>query len=41
MMGPLPEETERLLAATAEGALETKIKRVQLLRVDRKVLAVT
>ncbi len=41
MMGPRLEETERLLVVTAEGVLETKVKRVQLLRVDRKVLAAT
>ena len=39
MMGALLEETECLLAATAEGALETKVKKVELKEINRKALA--
>jgi len=39
MMGALLEETECLLAATAEDVLRTKIRRVELLEVNRKALA--
>jgi len=38
MMGALLEETECLLAATAEDVLKTKIRRVELLDVNRKAL---
>jgi len=39
MMGALLEDTECLLPATAEGVLKTKIKRVELMEVNRKALA--
>ncbi|MBI1741352.1 MAG: 2-oxoacid:acceptor oxidoreductase family protein [Acidobacteriales bacterium] len=39
MLGALLEETECLLAATAEGVLKTKIKRVAMMEVNRKALA--
>ena len=39
MMGALLEETECLLAATAEGVLKTKIKKVEMLELNRKALA--
>jgi 2-oxoisovalerate ferredoxin oxidoreductase beta subunit len=39
MMGALLEETECLLPATAEGVLKSKIKRVELMEVNRKALA--
>jgi len=39
MMGALLEETECLLAATAEGVLQTKIKKVAMLEINRKALA--
>jgi len=39
MMGALLEETECLLTATAEDVLKTKIRRVELLDVNRKALA--
>ena len=39
MMGALLEETECLLAATAEGVLETKVKKVELKEINRKALA--
>ncbi len=39
MMGALLEETECLLAATAEGVLETKVKKVALKEINRKALA--
>ena len=39
MMGALLEETECLLAATAEGVLKTKIKKVEMMDVNRKALA--
>jgi 2-oxoisovalerate ferredoxin oxidoreductase beta subunit len=39
MMGALLEETECLLAATADGVLESKVKRVELREVNRKALA--
>ena len=39
MMGALLEETECLLAATAEGVLQSKIKRVEMMEVNRKALA--
>ncbi len=39
MLGALLEETECLLAATAEGVLETKVKKVELKEVNRKALA--
>lgn len=39
MMGALLEETECLLAATAEGVLKAKIRRVELMEVNRKALA--
>jgi 2-oxoisovalerate ferredoxin oxidoreductase beta subunit len=39
MMGALLEETECLLGETAEGVLKTKIKRIELLEVNRKALA--
>ncbi len=38
MMGALLEETECLSAATAMGVLETKIKKVDLLELDRQAL---
>ncbi len=39
MLGALLEETECLLNATAEGVLGTKIKKVELMEVNRKALA--
>lgn len=39
MMGALLEETECLLTATAEGVLETKVKKVALKEINRKALA--
>ena len=39
MMGALLEETECLLPATAEGVLATKIKKVELMEINRKALA--
>ncbi len=39
LMGALLEETECLLAATATGVLETKVKRVELKEVNRKAMA--
>jgi len=39
LMGALLEETECLLPATAEGVLTTKIKKVELMDVNRKALA--
>jgi 2-oxoisovalerate ferredoxin oxidoreductase beta subunit len=39
MMGALLEETECLLAATAEGVLKTKVKKVEMLEINRKALA--
>jgi len=39
LMGALLEETECLFAATAEGVLETKVKRVELKEINRKALA--
>ena len=39
MMGALLEETECLLAATAEGVLQTKIKKVEMMDINRKALA--
>jgi 2-oxoisovalerate ferredoxin oxidoreductase beta subunit len=39
MLGALVEETECLLAATAEGVLKTKIKKVEMMEVNRKALA--
>ena len=39
MMGALLEETECLLTATADGVLESKVKRVELKEVNRKALA--
>jgi 2-oxoisovalerate ferredoxin oxidoreductase beta subunit len=38
LMGALLEETECLLPATAMGVLETKIKKLDLLELDRKAL---
>jgi 2-oxoisovalerate ferredoxin oxidoreductase beta subunit len=38
LMGALLEETECLLSATAMGVLETKIKKVDLLEIDRQAL---
>jgi Pyruvate/2-oxoacid:ferredoxin oxidoreductase gamma subunit len=40
MMGALLEETECLLAATADGVLKSKIRRVELMEANRKALAV-
>src|SRR6266576_922702 len=40
LMGALLEETECLSPATAMGVLETKIKKVDLLEIDRQALAV-
>ena len=40
MMGALLEETECLLTSTADDVLKTKIRRVELLEVNRKALAV-
>jgi 2-oxoisovalerate ferredoxin oxidoreductase beta subunit len=39
MMGALLEETECLLPATADGVLETKVKKVALKEINRKALA--
>ena len=39
MLGALLEETECLLPATAEGVLETKVKKAELKEVNRKALA--
>lgn len=39
MMGALLEETECLSPAAAMGVLETKIKKVDLLEIDRLALA--
>jgi 2-oxoisovalerate ferredoxin oxidoreductase beta subunit len=39
LLGALLEETECLLAATATGILETKVKRVEMMEVNRKALA--
>ncbi|HUM04832.1 MAG TPA: 2-oxoacid:acceptor oxidoreductase family protein [Terriglobales bacterium] len=39
MMGALLEETECLLTATADDVLKTKIRRVELLDINRKALA--
>jgi 2-oxoisovalerate ferredoxin oxidoreductase beta subunit len=39
LMGALLEETECLLAATAEGVLETKVRKVELKEVNRRALA--
>jgi 2-oxoisovalerate ferredoxin oxidoreductase beta subunit len=39
MMGALLEETECLLAETATGVLETKIKKVAMIETNRKALA--
>ena len=39
MLGALLEETECLLAATAEGVLQAKIKKVEMMEVNRKALA--
>lgn len=39
MLGALLEETECLLPATAEGVLETKVKKVELKEINRKALA--
>jgi 2-oxoisovalerate ferredoxin oxidoreductase beta subunit len=39
MLGALLEETECLLSATAEDVLKTKIKRVEMMDVNRKALA--
>jgi len=39
LMGALLEETECLLPATAMGVLETKIKKIDLLEIDRLALA--
>ena len=39
MLGALLEETDCLLAATAEGVLQTKIKKVEMMEVNRKALA--
>ena len=39
MLGALLEETECLLAGTAEGVLQTKVKKVELKEVNRKALA--
>ena len=38
-MGALLEETECLLPETAMSVLETKIKKIDLLEIDRKALA--
>jgi len=38
-MGALLEETECLLSATAEGVLQSKIKKVEMMDVNRKALA--
>ena len=39
LMGALLEETECLLAATAEEVLQTKIKKVEMMEINRKALA--
>jgi 2-oxoisovalerate ferredoxin oxidoreductase beta subunit len=39
LLGALLEETECLLPATAEGVLETKVKKVELKEINRKALA--
>jgi len=39
MMGALLEETECLLAATADDVLQTKIKKVEMMEINRKALA--
>jgi 2-oxoisovalerate ferredoxin oxidoreductase beta subunit len=39
LLGALLEETECLLPATAEGVLETKVKKVELKETNRKALA--
>jgi 2-oxoisovalerate ferredoxin oxidoreductase beta subunit len=39
MLGALLEETECLLATTAEGVLKTKIKKVEMMETNRKALA--
>jgi 2-oxoisovalerate ferredoxin oxidoreductase beta subunit len=39
MLGALLEETECLLAATAEGVLKSKIKKVEMMETNRKALA--
>jgi 2-oxoisovalerate ferredoxin oxidoreductase beta subunit len=39
MLGALLEETECLLTATAEDVLRTKIKRVEMMEINRKALA--
>jgi 2-oxoisovalerate ferredoxin oxidoreductase beta subunit len=39
LMGALLEETECLLPATAEGVLETKVKKVALKEINRKAMA--
>jgi len=39
LMGALLEETECLLAATAEGVLQKKVKKVELKEVNRKAMA--
>jgi 2-oxoisovalerate ferredoxin oxidoreductase beta subunit len=39
MMGALLEETECLLAATAEEVLKTKIRKVEMIEINRKALA--
>jgi 2-oxoisovalerate ferredoxin oxidoreductase beta subunit len=39
MMGALLEETECLEAATAEGVLQTKVKKVEMMEINRKALA--
>jgi hypothetical protein len=38
-MGALLEETECLAAGTAMGVLEDKVKKVELLEINRKALA--
>jgi len=39
MMGALLQETECLQAATAEGVMQTKIKKVAMMEINRKALA--
>ncbi len=39
LLGALLEETECLLTATAQGVLETKVKKVELKEINRKALA--
>ena len=39
LLGALLEETECLLPATAEGVLETKVKKVELKEINHKALA--